>query len=149
MEDAVRIRTGHRGVEAIMDIPGENISYVGRLNRDGVNALYGKSIVGLCILRPTQNYYYSQPIKMYEYMAAGIPFICSNFPMWEKVANDSGAGICVDPMDSGMLSQAIGELLSNRNKAEQMGKQGHEYVIQKCTWAIEEKKLLSLYKTLC
>ena len=23
MEDAVRIRTGHRGVEAIMDIPGE------------------------------------------------------------------------------------------------------------------------------
>ena len=136
------------GEHEVMDIPGANISYVGRLNRAGVNALYGKSIVGLCILRPIQNYYYSQPIKMYEYMAAGIPFICSNFPLWEKVANDSGAGICVDPMDPEMLSEKINDLLSNRNKAEQMGKNGHEYVIQKCTWAIEEKKLIGLYKTL-
>ena len=126
--------------------PEENTEYLGRLDRKGINDLYGKSVAGLCVLKPTQNYYYSQPIKMYEYMAAGIPFICSDFPLWAKVAKDSGAGICVDPSDPAMLSQCINDLLNDREKAQQMGRNGYCYVTGNCTWAIEEKKLVSLYE---
>ncbi len=127
---------------------GSNVEYAGRLNRKKVNELYGKSVVGLCILKPIENYYYSQPIKMYEYMAAGIPFICSDFPGWKQVVNDSGAGICVNPDDISSITEAINYLLNNRNEAQSMGKKGFDYVSKNCNWASEMQSLAKLYTEL-
>ena len=127
---------------------GSNVEYAGRLNRQKVNELYGKSVVGLCILKPIENYYYSQPIKMYEYMAAGIPFICSDFPGWKQVVNDSGAGICVNPDDISSITEAINYLLNNRNEAQSMGKKGFDYVSKSCNWASEMQSLAKLYTEL-
>lgn len=124
------------------------VSYVGRLNRAGVNELYGKAVVGLCILKPIENYFYSQPIKMYEYMAAGIPFVCCDFPVWRKVAEESRAGICVDGSSLPQIAEAVNKLLQNRELAEKMGRDGHEYVIRNCCWTNEEEKLLALYADL-
>ncbi len=125
-----------------------NVSYIGRLDRDGVNELYGRSVAGLCILKPIENYYYSQPIKMYEYMAAGIPFVCSDFPGWRTIAEESKGGICVDPQDTDAIARAIGGLLADRKKAQEMGRRGHDYVVNNCTWEKEEEKLLELYRTI-
>ena len=127
---------------------GTKVKYVGKLDRAGVNELYGNSVIGLCILKPIENYYYSQPIKMYEYMAAGIPFICSDFPGWKKIADESGAGICVDPMRIDAISQAISDLLTGREKAQEMGEKGRNYVKANCTWRNEEKALISLYQSI-
>lgn len=134
------------GDHEVTDRPEVCTKYLGRLDRQGINSLYGRAVVGLCILKPTLNYYYSQPIKIYEYMAAGIPYICSDFPSWIKLANESGAGICIDPLDSDKLAEEINDLLLNRNKAEQMGHSGYQYVTSNCTWSVEEKKLFSLYE---
>lgn len=149
------MREAMKSVQGKLIIAGEhnqvvegNCEYVGKLNRDGVNALYGKAVLGLCILKPIENYYYSQPIKMYEYMAAGIPFVCSNFPGWRKVVEDSNGGICVDPTNNEEIAAAINSLLKNRTNAQMMGKAGHEYVINNCTWVNEEKKLINLYNSL-
>ena len=124
---------------------GDQIHYVGQLNREEVNNLYGESVVGLCVLKAAHNYINSQPIKMYEYMAAGIPFICSNFPGWERVANESKAGVCVDPEDVKQISNAINQLLNERKKAQKMGENGRAYVEANCNWHNEEKKLCELY----
>ena len=123
-----------------------NVRYIGKLDRAGVNELYGRAVLGLCILKPTENYYYSQPIKMYEYMAAGIPFVCSDFPGWRRVAEASGGGVCVDPADLDAIRRAITELLQDRDRAQEMGRQGHDYVIANCTWENEGKKLVELYR---
>ena len=125
-----------------------NVLYKGHLDRDGVNELYGKAVVGLCILKPIENYLFSQPIKMYEYMAAGLPFICSDFPDWRKIVEESSGGICVDPMDSDAIASAINELFLDRKKAQDMGRKGHHYVIANCTWANEEKALIELYQSI-
>ena len=127
---------------------GDKISYVGRIDRNEINELYGESVLGLCILMPTNNYYYSQPIKMYEYMAAGIPFICSNFPGWNAIAEESKAGICVDPGDVRELVNAINYLLDNRQDAFCMGQRGREYVEKRSNWEIEANRLLKLYSRL-
>ena len=125
-----------------------NVEYAGMLDRAGVNALYGAAVAGLCILKPIQNYYYSQPIKMYEYMAAGLPFVCSDFPGWRRVAEESGAGVCVDPSDIEAIRAAVNGLLADREKAQAMGRAGRAYVTANCTWANEEKALLALYAEL-
>ena len=135
------------GDHEIMQVDG-GARFVGRLDRNGVNQLYGSAIVGLCILKPIENYYYSQPIKMYEYMAAGIPFICSDFPGWRQLVNDSRAGICVDPADNEQIAEAIQKLLDDRDLAQDMGRRGYEYVLNKCTWSREAEKLKDLYSEL-
>ncbi|MCR4621558.1 MAG: glycosyltransferase [Clostridiales bacterium] len=133
-----------------MEITGQTgvIRYLGQLERAGVNALYGQAVVGLCILKPICNYFYSQPIKIYEYMAAGIPFICSDFPGWRKLAEDSGAGICVGFDEPERIASVVRKLLSNRGHAQEMGRRGHDYVVSNCSWTIEESKLLFLYGTM-
>ncbi len=127
---------------------GEGIRYIGQLDRKGINELYGTAIVGLCLLKPIENYYYSKPIKVYEYMAAGLPYICSDFPGWRRVAEESGAGICVDPADISSIGEAINMLIANREKGQAMGRMGREYVIKNCNWGNEEIKLLSLYEAI-
>ena len=127
---------------------GERVKYIGRQNRKGINELYGSAVAGLCILKPIENYYYSKPIKIYEYMAAGLPYICSDFPGWRRVAEESGAGICVDPENIAEIRKAITFLLQNREKAQRMGNKGREYVAAQCNWENEEKSLIYLYEGL-
>lgn len=146
-------------IEAMKDIDGtliiagdhkvmetKGVRYVGKLDRKGINELYGQAMVGLCILKPIDNYFYSQPIKMYEYMAAGLPFVCSDFPGWRSVVEASGAGVCVDPEKTKEISDVIRKLIADSHKAQEMGRKGRDYVITHCTWSLEEQNLLSLYE---
>lgn len=125
-----------------------NVTYLGRINRAEINELYGKAIAGLVLLMPNPNYYWSRPIKMYEYMAAGLPFICSDFPLWKKVVEKTGAGICVSIDNIGEVKAAIDYLMTHREEAQQMGRRGRRYVVEEYNWSIEEAKLLKLYKQL-
>ncbi len=104
----------------------------------------GKSVIGLCLLTPAHNYVNSQPVKMFEYMAAGLPFVCSDFPLWRGFAEESGAGFCVDPYDTEAIRAAIRRLLDDRKLAEEMGRKGRECVMARYSWANEEKTLLDL-----
>ena len=146
--DGTLILAGEHPVEEMKAGNSSVIKYIGRVDRSEVNELYGRSVVGLCMLMPTGNYVNSQPIKMYEYMAAGLPFICSDYPLWKKVAENTKAGLCIDPHDTKSLSKMINELLEHREKAEEMGKCGRIAVEKYYNWDREKEKLVSLYNTL-
>ncbi|MBQ3331698.1 MAG: glycosyltransferase [Ruminococcus sp.] len=126
----------------------DNVKIIGYQDRQGVNELYGKSIVGLTLGKPSENNYYSQPTKIYEYMAAGIPFVLSDYPIWRKAAEDSGCGIPVEQSDVKAIADAINYLLTHRSEAQEMGRKGHDYVVEHCNWKSEEKALLDLYAAL-
>ena len=136
------------GDHKIETIGGGKIKYVGFINRIKISELYNNACVGLCVLQPASNYINSQPIKMYEYMAAGLPYICSDFPVWKELTRATGAGICVNPKDPEELAAAISLLLNNPQKAEIMGQKGRRAVENQFSWDAERKKLNELYKTL-
>ena len=125
---------------------GGKIEYIGHKNREEINKLYGQSICGLCVLQPASNYINSQPIKMYEYMAAGLPYICSDFPVWRKLTESIGAGIVINSKNPEELSRAVNCLLNHLKKAEGMGRKGRNAVINNFTWEAESLKLQKLYE---
>ena len=127
---------------------GGKIKYVGFINRIKISELYNNARIGLCVLQPASNYINSQPIKMYEYMAAGLPYICSDFPAWKELTKETGAGICVNPKDPEELAAAIRLLLDDPQKAEIMGQKGRLAIEKLFSWDAERKKLNELYKTL-
>lgn len=107
-----------------------------------------KCHVGLSVLKPIPNYIESYPTKMFEYMAMGIPVIVSDFPIYKDIIEKYECGICVNPEKSEELYEAILFLITNREKADEMGANGRKMVLEKYNWKIEEKKLLHLYENI-
>jgi glycosyltransferase involved in cell wall biosynthesis len=129
--------------------PGwSKVNYQGFQDRLGVKRNLSQSRIGLVTLHPTINYLDALPIKMFEYMSAGIPVISSNFPLWRDIIEESNCGLCVDPMSSKDISLAIDCLINNSELAEQMGKNGQHAVFNKYNWSIEKNKLLFFYNSI-
>ena len=124
------------------------VNELGLLSRTDVYELLINSIAGLVVLHPKINYIDALPVKMFEYMSAGIPVIASNFTLWRKVIEVNNCGICVDPTNPEAIGGAIQFLSDNPDQAEQMGRNGLEAVKQKYNWFIEEKKLFKLYRNI-
>ncbi|MFD2270345.1 glycosyltransferase [Undibacterium arcticum] len=58
---------------------------------------------------------------MFEYMAAAIPVIASNIPLWREIVEGNDCGLCVDPYDPAAIANAIDYLALNPDVARRMG----------------------------
>ena len=123
----------------------QQVNEYGVVDRNKVVEILNKSKIGMVTLHPKANYIDSLPIKMFEYMYAGIPVIASNFPLWEEIILESRCGYCVDPFNIQETTRLIQNLLSNDSLAKEMGGNGRKAVLEKYNWRIEEKKLISIY----
>ncbi|BAY83950.1 group 1 glycosyl transferase [Calothrix parasitica NIES-267] len=132
-----------------LTMPGwNNIQELGYLNREGVAQTLANSMAGLVVLHPIINYLYALPVKMFEYMCAGIPVIASNIPLWKEIIEGNQCGICVDPMNYEAIAKAIQWIVDNPDEAKRMGENGRKAVEEKYNWENEAKKLRALYKEL-
>lgn len=126
----------------------KKVDELGWLDRNEIRETLSESVAGLVTLHPIINYLDSLPVKMFEYMAAGIPVIASNFPLWKEIIEENQCGLCVDPLNPSSIAEAIDYIIANPNKAASMGKNGQIAVEEKYNWGNEEAKLISLYRTL-
>jgi glycosyltransferase involved in cell wall biosynthesis len=126
--------------------PGwSRVTALGQLDRAGVAETIARSRAGLSVLAPVPTYLTSQPTKVYEYMAAGVPVIASDFQFWRTIVDDNGAGITVDPTDARAVASAIRWILEHPDEAEAMGRNGRTAVERRYSWEPEARKLLALY----
>ena len=136
-------------VEKMSQLKGwRKVNQLGFIGRDKLNELKRESLAGLVLLFPEPNHINSFPIKMFEYMSAGIPVIASNFDLWKSIIEKDESGLCVDPKDVDAVAGAINYLIDNPTIAQEMGQRGREAIISKYNWNIEEKKLLGIYDDL-
>jgi glycosyltransferase involved in cell wall biosynthesis len=125
-----------------------SVDFRGWLGRTAVTELLGTSRVGLVPLHPTPAYRTSLPVKMFEYMAAGVPVVASDFPLWRGIVEATGCGVLVEPGDAGRLAETIGALLSDPVAAEAMGRRGRQAVQREYSWEEEARTLVAFYDTL-
>lgn len=130
-------------------LPGwSKTKHLGVLDRKGISALLGSSVAGLVTLHPTPSYVDSFPVKMFEYMAAGIPVIASDFPRWRELISSHQCGICVDPHSPEMIADAMNSIIDDPERAAEMGRNGRAAVERFFNWSIEEAKLIRTYERL-
>ena len=125
-----------------------NVDFLGLLSRESVKELLCKSNVAIVTFLPAPNHIESQPNKMFEYMSAGLPIVCSDFPLWKEIVEDNDCGICVNPESAQEIAEAILYLNENKDKAEEMGRKGRKAVLKKYNWTAEAEKLLMFYSSL-
>lgn len=120
----------------------------GYLDRAGVQNVMGSAIAGLVTLHPLPNYVNALPVKMFEYMAAGIPVIASNFPLWRDIVEGTSCGVCVAPGDPLAIAAAIDHFVLHPELARRMGENGRRAVVEKYNWQPESRKLVDFYAQL-
>ena len=86
--------------------------------------------------------YYTSPLKMFEYMAAGKPIVASDLPSIREVLRESNC-ILVKPDDPVALAEGIKKVLQDKELAEKISKQALADV-QQYDWSIRAKKILEL-----
>jgi len=119
---------------------------LGHQDRAGVRAVMAGSMAGLVTLHPERNYLDALPVKMFEYMAAGIPVIASDIPLWRGIVEGSRCGVCVDPMDPRAIAEAIDYFVQRPELARQMGGNGRRAIVDTYNWPVESSKLIDFYE---
>jgi glycosyltransferase involved in cell wall biosynthesis len=126
-----------------------SIDYLGSLGRTGVSELIRNAIAGLVVLHPEPNYVNSHPVKLFEYMCAGIPVIASDFPVFRSIIDGAKCGILVDPLSDRQIADAIEYLYTHPDEARAMGARGRLAVSSRYNWQHEEQTLLEMYNRMC
>ena len=129
--------------------PGwERTDYLGWQTREQVAAHLDRARAGLLLIHPTRNYLDSYPGKAFEYMAAGVPLIVSDFPLWRELFESVGCALFVDPRDPAAIAAAMEWVLRNPDESAAMGARGRDAARTRFNWHAEAAKLVQLYQRL-
>lgn len=124
------------------------VEYYGFVGRKKINRLLAESMAGLLLLHPLPSYVDSLPIKLFEYMAAGIPVICSDFPLWRDIVETNRCGVCINPSDTDAAADAIRKLVNNPACAAEMGANGRKAAVARYSWDSQADLLKRFYQSL-
>lgn len=129
------------------------VDFVPFVPKDKLDTLYHSSICGLVIFDYSPNVGYKKGTignnKIFEYMVAGLPIICTNFDYWRDMIIDKyKCGICVQPESITEIKEAMQYIIDNKEASYQMGQNGLNAVINEFNWEKQEEILLELYHNL-
>ena len=85
------------------------------------------------------------PMKMFEYMASGVPIISSDLPVLREVLENKRNALLVSPSNPLEWCEAVDLLLSDRSLASSIGKKAHEDYECRHTWDGRAKEILDLF----
>ncbi|AXF56521.1 glycosyltransferase [Salicibibacter kimchii] len=103
-------------------------------------------LAGIALFPPTEHYKRKELTKFFEYMSAGIPILCSDFPVWKAFIDRYQCGIAVDPQEREAIQDALEYLRLYPEEAAKMGRNGQKAVREELNWHKEEEKLLQWYE---
>ena len=131
----------------IVTMPGwDRVRFLGPVPRADVLRAMDNARVGIVLNHPRPNYLDAYSTKMFEYMARGLPVVCSNFPLWTRIVGDAECGIAVDPHSPPAIADAIRTLNEDPELARRMGENGRRAIAEHYNWEAELAKLAALYR---
>jgi glycosyltransferase involved in cell wall biosynthesis len=125
------------------------IEFLGWIPYEQLSHVYQEADIGLAVLLPEPRYMAAIPVKLFEYMANGLPVIASNFPSIAQIVNNEHCGLLVDP--SADLSDSINTIAQwwqNKATPQVLGENGRQAVLSKYHWENQASRLLKLYQEL-
>lgn len=123
-----------------------SVQFEGWVSREEVAAILADVRAGLVVLKPIEHEMVALPIKLFEYMAAGLPVVASNFPIWREIIDSAGCGIVVNPLDLDEITTAMQWILDNPDEAEAMGARGRQAIERDFNWNVEAANMIEFYQ---
>lgn len=130
----------------------ERCEYRGPIAFSDANEFVSQGVAGLQITDYIPNFGYNigslGNTKMFTYMIAGLPVICTDMLLWKEIMDKNQCGLCVNPHNIGEIRKAIEYIRDNPEKARKMGENGRKAVLEMYNWSTQVPNLLSLYNSI-
>jgi glycosyltransferase involved in cell wall biosynthesis len=108
------------------------IHFTGSVSPEAVPGYLASMDVAVAPYAPQANFY-SSPLKIYEYMAAGLPIIASRIGQIEEVIQHEVTGLLVPPGDFAAFARALTDLQLNPEMRQSLGAAARA-AVQEHTW---------------
>jgi glycosyltransferase involved in cell wall biosynthesis len=131
--------------------PGSaQVEFLGRVSQDELRFLYTSCLAGLAIIDYRLNQGHKRGSyavnKLFEYMEAGLPVICTDYVLWRDIVDRYECGVYVTPGSAEQIRAAIEYVINDRPRAWRMGQNGRRAVVEEFNWASEERKYLKVFE---
>jgi glycosyltransferase involved in cell wall biosynthesis len=93
------------------------------------------------------NNFYSLGNRFFDYLHAGLPQLCVNYPVYQEINNRHAVAVLIDDLRPETIAGGLNELLNNE-KLYTFLQQNCLQARQVFSWQQEEKKLLGFYKNI-
>ncbi len=125
-----------------------HIDHRGVLPPTAARDLLHDARIGLLPLLPTPAYAASLPTKLFEYLAAGLPVIATDVPLWRELLAGADCATWVPPGDVDAVLRAVCRYDADPGLLDAHAVAGRDLVTRSYRWDVEERVLLDLYREL-
>lgn len=116
---------------------------VGAVAADEVQGLLASMDAGLAPY-PADTRFYFSPLKVFEYMAAGLPVIASRIGQLCTLIEDHQDGLLCPPGDPAAFADALGQLRRDPGLVARLGCAARRKVLDQYTWEAVARRILQL-----
>lgn len=113
-----------------------------------IHIFYEQSYAGLCLLQANPKFVTAIPIKLFEYMAFGLPVIFSNHGPSAQIIKQANCGLLVEPDNITAICQAMKHLLNDKEQYHIYSRNAQKAVSQTYHWNTQKEKLLAIYEAM-
>jgi glycosyltransferase involved in cell wall biosynthesis len=92
--------------------------------------------------------FYWSPLKIFEYMASGLPTITLDIDPLREIVRQGKEGLLFEEKDEEALARAITELVASPERAREMGASARERIVAHYSWQVHCEKLEQVLKGL-
>lgn len=121
----------------------EYVQFTGAILPEDVPQLLAKMDVAVAPYPYMEQFYFS-PLKIYEYMAAGLPIISTRVGHLETVVDDNHNGLLVEPDNPEKMADVIAQLFTDPVKAQKLGMMARLTAEQQHSWLSVVDRILEI-----
>jgi glycosyltransferase involved in cell wall biosynthesis len=117
--------------------------FTGSVAPEEVPGLLASMDVGVAPYPSSQGFYFS-PLKVYEYLAAGLPVVASSIGQLADLIEDGVNGLLCPPGDAVALSGALARLSCDLAWRQRLGQAARAIVLRRHTWDRVVQRIVGL-----
>ena len=137
-------------IKAIAQSRGlSNVRFLDQQPRERIPAIISASDAGLVLLKKTDVFKTVIPTKMLEFMSCARPVILGVEGQAQKIVEEAGAGIVIEPEKSSALAHAIKRLAGDLSLGATLGKNGREYIVRRFSRKQTAEDYIQVLQELC
>ena len=121
----------------------DRVEFTGAVDPAEVGGHLSRMDVGVAPYPRLSDFYFS-PLKVYEYLAVGMPVVASDIGQLQEIMRDGDAGILCEPGNVAAMADAFFELYRAPELRQRMGLAGQKRILSDFTWQSVASRVLNL-----